>query len=237
MSLKEKINLVKQQLEINEIDTMALEKTIGKKLVDYESIDALVAALMGYYNPLVEGINKTFRNFCPFKVGDIYLTTNSTNPSSIFLGTTWQKIENAMLRATSSGQASKQVGGSDTVALSVANLAPHTHSASTASHTHSRGTMNITGSHTIVGAEESGYWGAYSGAFSKVANPNDAFFARAYSGSGHGLARGFSFNAANAWSGTTSGASPVTSVGRTGSGTAFSVVNRYYSVHVWLRLS
>lgn len=233
MSLKEKINLVKQQLEINEIDTMALEKSIGKKLVDYESIDALVAALMGYYNPLVEGINKTFRNFCPFKVGDIYLTTNSTNPSSIFLGTTWQKIENAMLRATSSGQASKQVGGSDTAALSVANLAPHTHSASTASHTHSRGTMNITGT---LGSN--GYAFAWHGSL----GASGAFYP---SGSGVNVVAGVgganpsiaNFDASRTWSGTTSGASPVTSVGSTGSGAAFSVVNRYYSVHVWLRLS
>lgn len=50
MSLKEKINLVKEQLGISEVDTQALEKALGKKLVDYESVEALVAALMGYYN-------------------------------------------------------------------------------------------------------------------------------------------------------------------------------------------
>ncbi|WP_286033747.1 phage baseplate protein [Fusobacterium necrogenes] len=233
MSLKEKINLVKQQLEINEIDTMALEKTIGKKLVDYESIDALVAALMGYYNPLVDGINKTFRNFCPFKVGDIYLTTNSINPSSIFLGTTWQKIENAMLRATSSGQASKQVGGSDTVALSVANLAPHTHSASTASHTHSRGTMDITG---YISPFRATYGGSptSSGAFTYT-QPSATMAAQGATTDNFNIA--INFQASRSWSGVTSGASPVTSVGSTGSGAAFSVVNRYYSVHVWLRLS
>jgi len=50
MGLKEKINLVKEQLGISEIDTQALEKSSEKKLVDYESTEALVAALMGYYN-------------------------------------------------------------------------------------------------------------------------------------------------------------------------------------------
>lgn len=50
MSLKERINLVKEQLGISEVDTQALEKALGKKLVDYESVEALVAALMGYYN-------------------------------------------------------------------------------------------------------------------------------------------------------------------------------------------
>ena len=50
MSLKERIELAKEQLGISEVDTQALEKALGKKLVDYESVEALVAALMGYYN-------------------------------------------------------------------------------------------------------------------------------------------------------------------------------------------
>lgn len=50
MSLKERINLVKQKFGISEADTLNIEKALGKKLVDYESIEALVAALMGYYN-------------------------------------------------------------------------------------------------------------------------------------------------------------------------------------------
>ena len=143
MSLKEKINLVKQQLEINEIDTMALEKSIGKKLVDYDSIDALVAALMGYYNPLIEGISETFKNFCPFKVGDIYLTTNSTNPSSIFLGTTWQKIEGRFLLGTSGSGASKATGGSNSKTITQANLPAV--KIQLDSFSLSRGTMEITG--------------------------------------------------------------------------------------------
>ena len=50
MSLKERIELVKQQFGITESNTLSVEKALGKKLVDYESIDALVAALMRYYN-------------------------------------------------------------------------------------------------------------------------------------------------------------------------------------------
>ena len=88
MSLKERINLVKQQFGISEADTLNIEKALGKKLVDYESIEALVAALMGYYNGELKKkaasshthddryfteseINEKFKNFCPFKVGDI----------------------------------------------------------------------------------------------------------------------------------------------------------------------
>ena len=148
MSLKERINLVKQQFGISETDTLSIEKALGKKVVDYESVEALVAALMGYYNEELKKkansshthdyapkshthddryfteseINEKFKNFCPFKVGDIYLTTNSTNPSSIFLGTTWQKIEGRFLLGTSGSGASKATGGSNQKTIAQANL-------------------------------------------------------------------------------------------------------------------
>lgn len=220
MSLKEKINLVKQQLEINEIDTMALEKSIGKKLVDYDSIDALVAALMGYYNPLIEGISETFKNFCPFKVGDIYLTTNSTNPSSIFLGTTWQKIEGRFLLGTSGSGASKQTGGSNSKTIAQANLPAV--KIQLDSFSLSRGTMEITGK---LGIETSDN---ISGAFYK-------------SGGGTNLESGWAwkkttqFQASRAWTGTTNTAQPQTV--NLGSGQALDITPAYYTVHMWLRLT
>lgn len=120
MSLKEKINLVKQQLEINEIDTMALEKSIGKKLVDYDSIDALVAALMGYYNPLIEGISETFKNFCPFPIGSVLPMWNETNPTSLYLGTTWELISAGKYVQT--GSTALATGGSNSITIVKANL-------------------------------------------------------------------------------------------------------------------
>lgn len=120
MSLKEKINLVKQQLEINEIDTMALEKSIGKKLVDYDSIDALVAALMGYYNPLIEGISETFKNFCPFPIGSVLPMWNETNPTSLYLGTTWEVISAGKYVQT--GNTALQTGGSNSITIAKDNL-------------------------------------------------------------------------------------------------------------------
>lgn len=120
MSLKEKINLVKQQLEINEIDTMALEKSIGKKLVDYDSIDALVAALMGYYNPLIEGISETFKNFCPFPIGSVLPMWNETNPTSLYLGTTWELISAGKYVQT--GNTALQTGGSNSITIAKDNL-------------------------------------------------------------------------------------------------------------------
>lgn len=225
MSLKEKINLVKQQLEINEIDTMALEKSIGKKLVDYDSIDALVAALMGYYNPLIEGISETFKNFCPFKVGDIYLTTNSTNPSSIFLGTTWQKIEGRFLLGTSGSGASKATGGSNSRTIVQANL-PNIKLA-VDSFSLSRGTQNITGSADT--------WTYQSETISSGALYFSGTGKRNYNVNGGWSGTSLKLDASKTWTGSTNSVSPQTST--LGSGQALDITPSYYTCHMWLRLT
>ena len=225
MSLKEKINLVKQQLEINEIDTMALEKSIGKKLVDYDSIDALVAALMGYYNPLIEGISEIFKNFCPFKVGDIYLTTNSTNPSSIFLGTTWQKIEGKFLMGTSGSGASKATGGSNSRTIVQANL-PNIKLA-VDSFSLSRGTQNITGSADT--------WTYQSETISSGALYFSGTGKRNYNVNGGWSGTSLKLDASKTWTGSTNSVSPQTST--LGSGQALDITPSYYTCHMWLRLT
>ena len=225
MSLKEKINLVKQQLDINEIDTMALEKAIGKKLVDYDSIDALVAALMGYYNPLIEGISETFKNFCPFKVGDIYLTTNSTNPSSIFLGTTWQKIEGRFLLGTSGSGASKATGGSNSRTIVQANL-PNIKLA-VDSFSLSRGTQNITGSADT--------WTYQSETISSGALYFSGTGKRNYNVNGGWSGTSLKLDASKTWTGSTNSVSPQTST--LGSGQALDITPSYYTCHMWLRLT
>lgn len=214
MSLKEKINLVKQQLEINEIDTMALEKSIGKKLVDYDSIDALVAALMGYYNPLIEGISETFKNFCPFPVNSLYLSLGNENPSTLWLGTTWAKQEGRFLLGSSSSYGLGITGGASTVKLTIANLPSHTHSATTAAHTHTQPAHT----HKIKGYNNE-----------QADGPNLA-------GAG-GWETTKNAITESAGGETTGSASPVTSIGATGSGTAFSIMPPYLVVNIWKRLS
>ena len=285
MSLKEKINLVKEQLGISEVDTQALEKALGKKLVDYESVEALVAALMGYYNEelkkkantshthdyapsshkhkkadisdfptsmknpnaleikmngqnpvsydgaAAKSINITasgigaytktetdekFKNFCPFPVNSLYLSLGSENPSTLWLGTTWQKQEGRFLLGSSSSYALGSTGGASTVKLAVTNLPSHTHSATTAAHTHTQPTHT----HTLT-------------------------LPRGYSGAG---TQGPSFpwrenypetsaTTSSAGGDTTGSASPVTSIGSTGSGTAFSIMPPYLVVNIWKRTS
>ena len=298
MSLKEKINLVKEQLGISEVDTQALEKALGKKLVDYESVEALVAALMGYYNEelkkkantshthdyapsshkhkkadisdfptsiknpyaltislngtsqeaydggIAKSINITaggvgaytktetdekFKNFCPFKVGDIYLTTNSTNPSSIFLGTTWQKIEGRFLLGTSGSGVSKATGGSNSKTIAQANL-PNV-KLTVNSFSLSRGTMDITGAvktTTDFGVVRGP--GSCTGAFAKTGSYSN----RPEGASGTG-STDFDFQASRSWTGSTNSVAPQTSA--LGSGSALDITPSYYTCHMWLRLT
>ena len=240
MSLKEKINLVKEQLGISEVDTQALEKALGKKLVDYESVEALVAALMGYYNGELKKkaasshthddryfteseINEKFKNFCPFKVGDIYLTTNSTNPSSIFLGTTWQKIEGRFLLGTSGTGASKTTGGSNQKTIAQANLPAVKIQLN--SFSLSRGSMEITGDF-------------YTSNYIKYAG-SGAFYTKQTGLGGHGGDSGsgykIGFQASRSWTGTTNTAQPQTV--NLGNGQALDITPAYYTVHMWLRLT
>lgn len=48
---------------------------------------------------------------------------------------------------------------------------------------------------------------------------------------------GIKFNTASAGGDTTGSATPSISIGSTGSGSAFSILSAYYTVHMWLRLS
>ncbi|WP_300620332.1 hypothetical protein [uncultured Fusobacterium sp.] len=236
MSLKEKINLVKQQLEINEIDTMALEKSSGKKLVDYESIDALVADLMEYYNGELKKkaasshthddryfteseINEKFKNFCPFPINSLYLSLGSENPSSLWLGTTWAKQEGRFLLGSSSSYGLGSTGGASTVKLTVTNLPSHTHSATTAAHTHTQPTHTHTFQIRMDADEGAG--GPYYGT----------------PGNGHYGAIKTSNPTTASGGDTTGSATPSISVGSTGSGTAFSIMPPYLTVNIWKRLS
>ena len=300
MSLKERINLVKQQFGISEADTLNIEKALGKKLVDYESIEALVAALMGYYNgelkkkantshthdyapsshkhkkadisdfptsmknpnaleikmngqnpvsydgAAAKSINITasgigaytktetdekFKNFCPYAVGDIYITTLSTNPATKYLGTTWQKIEGRFLLGTSGSGASKATGGSNSKTIAQANLPAVKIQLN--SFSLSRGTMEITGAVKTTYGTDNGFFNTTEGAFS-VANSTGYGIggSNAWAGTHY---KSFDFNASKTWTGTTNTAQPQTV--NLGSGSALDITPSYYTVHMWLRLT
>lgn len=60
------------------------------------------------------------KNFCPVRVGDILLTTLTTNPATDFLGTTWQELpQNKFLKT---GATPLQQSGSNSIKLAKTNL-------------------------------------------------------------------------------------------------------------------
>ena len=172
-----------------------------------------------------------FKNFCPYAVGDIYITTLSTNPATKYLGTTWQKIEGRFLLGTSGSGASKQTGGSNSKTIAQANLPAVKIQLN--SFSLSRGTMEITGAVKTTYGTNNGFFNTTEGAFS-VANSTSYGIggSNAWAGTHY---KSFDFNASKTWTGTTNTAQPQTV--NLGSGSALDITPSYYTVHMWLRLT
>lgn len=147
-------------------------------------------------------------------MGDIYITTNSSNPSAKYLGTTWQKIEGRFLLGTSGGGASKQTGGSMSRTISQANLpnvklTVNSFSVTMSAHSHGY-------------ARYVGYaWGDANAEVTQDGNGPQAHYRN--------------FNTNSAGGGSSSTASPQTSA--LGSGQALDITPAYYTTHMWLRTS
>ncbi len=173
----------------------------------------------------VTEFNEKFKNFCPYAVGDIYITTKAENPSTVWLGTTWEKIEGRFLLGTSSSQASKLTGGSMNKNISQVNLpnvklTVDSFSLSTTSHYH------------LIAYNQNNY-GALT-ANNYISNAAHIGDHQSYEFKG-------SINIPNvgktkdAGGGNTSTASPQTSA--LGSGQALDITPSYYTAHMWLRTS
>ena len=169
-------------------------------------------------------INEKFKNFCPYAVGDIYLTTNSNNPSSKYLGTTWQKIEGRFLLGTSGVGASKQTGGSMSKTIQQANmpnikLQVDSFSVTTPNHAHK----------TVKDAGAKGWNKSSPWARDWYGSVDESYFGKTTDGVAD------SCPTSNDGGGTTSSASPQTSA--LGSGQALDITPSYYTTHMWLRTS
>ena len=245
MNFQEKLKEIRELAGLDENVKSILKQMTGKELVSYEGIDALVAALMGFYNAELKKkapsshthgwgdvtgkpgsfppsshthddryyteseINEKFKNFCPFPVNSLYLSLGSENPSSLWLGTTWQKQENRFLLGAGSSYGLGSTGGNSSISLSASNMPSHRHkvdstSASIAAHTHQYYIGG--GSHGGSGNTE-GYVGG-----------------SAYRGTT--LAAG---------GGTTGSFAPYTDY--QGNGSAFSIMPPYIAVNIWKRTS
>ena len=68
----------------------------------------------------IKGIDEKFKNFCPFPVGSVLQMWNETNPTSLYLGTTWELISAGKYVKT--GDRALQTGGSNSISIQKANL-------------------------------------------------------------------------------------------------------------------
>ena len=90
--------------EIEEGKEPAFTKNTGFNLNKSDSIDLDDSNMLATskaakkLNDLISSLD-----ICPYKAGDIYITTNTQNPALIWQGTTWQKIEGKFLKASANG--------------------------------------------------------------------------------------------------------------------------------------
>lgn len=158
-----------------------------------------------------------------YPVGAIYISTDNTNPATLFGFGTWEKIEGRFILGSSSTYAVNKTGGSETVTLTTDQIPSHSHtvtinnggshshkgtaanggshshtgsSDNTGAHTHTRGSMDITGS---FDATDNSGWDEYAtGAFSveSIGSGDE--------GNHGGELKRYTLTASNAWTGATS---------------------------------
>lgn len=246
-TFKEKIkeiekNLKEKEPKFEKKSGFNLEKTDDyKKDSSYFLLDTVGSKQL--YEDLLAVINSLDK--CPYRIGDIYITTNSQNPALTWIGTTWEKIEGRFLRATANGESARITGGSDSKVLSIDNMPSHnheltiyengSHTHTQSAHSHNRGNMEISGH----------FEGNRDGAKASGAFKHDGSWN--YGSGDGGAAAGINFNASKAWSGNTSTAQPaITSAGNhthnhrlyyTGGGKSFDIKPAYMTAHQWIRRS
>lgn len=74
----------------------------------------------------------SYQAYCPFPVGGVYLSAVNCTPSSLWPGTTWERIASGTFLAASGGSTSGdysvgKTGGAASVTLSVGQMPKHTH--------------------------------------------------------------------------------------------------------------
>ena len=164
-----------------------------------------------------------------YPIGSVYISFNSTDPSTLF-GGTWQRLKDTFLLASGDTYAPNTTGGSATKTLTTSNLPAHTHTCSTAGdHTHTRGTMNITG--TMNASWEKNIPQITTGAFTQV----DGERSNEADGQGSG-AKVWEFDASRSWTGaTSSNGSHTHTIGSTGSALPLNIMPPYTTVYAWRR--
>lgn len=163
-------------------------------------------------SPYTENCLEKFPTDCPYNIDDVFTTTSVTPPSTIWLGTTWEKISGKYLKGTSGNENSKVLGGSNTKQIKTEHMAPHDHPASQDPHIHTQPPHNHISNYHGTTATHGG---------------------RYPTGTGQGNA----IYSSDAGGENTGAAQPAIHIGSTGGGVPLDIQPEYYTVHYWRRAS
>ncbi|UUV16927.1 tail fiber protein [Fusobacteria bacterium ZRK30] len=192
---------------------------------------------------------------CKYDVGDYWITESTSNPATKWTGTTWTKLEGRVLLGTSNGYALGTEGGRSTVALTLANMAAHTHgfygtTNTTGNHYHKGGNhrhrvdnhAHTQPAHThnvVTGRNDSNSYHRGGGNIGHIGNSGSYTYSGKISSAGGQNTGGSSpyTNYQNPNTSTTGNHSHTIfgTTGSSGSGSAFNIMNPYRVVNIWRR--
>ena len=81
-------------------------------------VDSLVSTLTEQYSSIVDIV---------YPIGSIYMSVNAADPSTLFSGTSWEKLEGRFLLGSNSTYKPGSTGGEATHTLTVSEMPAHTH--------------------------------------------------------------------------------------------------------------
>ena len=131
---------------------------------------------------------------------------SGTSPAEIYPDTVWTQLKNCIIIAAGDTFKAGKTGGQAQISLTTSNLAPHTHSGSTST--------NGAHTHTISGSVQSNWVYGLGPTAYRDSRVNIATFSTSSAGAHTHTA----------------------TIGSTGGGQSFSIMNPYYAVNIWQRV-
>lgn len=92
----------------------------------------------------------TVKRICPYPVGEIRLSVDATEPSVIWPGTVWERIENVFLVAAGTAFGAGGTGGSSSHALTSSELPSHVHTVPSHGHANTIAAATPKLSHSVT---------------------------------------------------------------------------------------
>lgn len=220
-----------------------------------EELNNVISTLRENMNSLTNELQQV-KNHCPFPINSLFYTDSTSTPTTLWPGTTWQKIQDSYIVATGTNFSTEagSYNGDVSFSISSSNLPAHNHSFSVSSKTAS-GSASVN-----VGLP--GYIVYSTGVGFTSSSPSGKSIPCVYSADGYSLSDS-GYDEMRMYSGSSytqitdidwfekcsetngvlsgSGSASVTvpshsgNTGNTGSGTAITYKPKYRTVHVWKR--